>query len=41
MTRLEALLRRGKSHAECAKFFGVSVRTIGRAVTRMKADSRI
>jgi hypothetical protein len=38
---LEALLQRGTSQGECAKVFGVSVRTIGRAVARMKADSRI
>ena len=36
LTRLEALLTGGKSHAECAKLFGVSVRAIGRAVARMK-----
>ena len=38
---LQALLRRGKSEAKCARMFGVSVRTIGRVVARMKADSRI
>ena len=38
---LEAFLRRGKSQAECAKALGVSTRTIGRVVARMKADSRI
>ena len=34
---LEALLHRGRSQVECARIFGVSVRTIGRAVARMKA----
>jgi hypothetical protein len=34
LARLEALLHRGKSQAECARMFGVSVRTIGRAVAR-------
>jgi hypothetical protein len=41
LARLEPLMRRGKSQAECARMFGVSVRTIGRLVARMKADSRI
>lgn len=41
LARLEALLHRGKSQVECAKVLGVSVRTIGRIVARMKADSRI
>jgi len=36
--RLEALLRQGKSQPECAKVLGVSLRTIGRAVARMKAS---
>jgi hypothetical protein len=36
LPRLEALLGRGKSQAECARMFGVSVRTIGRVVARMK-----
>jgi len=36
LRQLEALLRRGKSQAECAKVFRVSVRTIGRAVDQMK-----
>ena len=39
LARLEALLRQGKSQAECAEVFGVSVRTIGRVVARIKADS--
>jgi hypothetical protein len=38
LARLEALLRRGKSHAECARMFGVSVRTVGRIVARIKAS---
>jgi hypothetical protein len=35
LTKLQHLLAAGKSHGECAKLFGVSVRTIGRAVARM------
>jgi len=41
LARLEALLHQGKSQVECAKALGVSVRTIGRVVARMKAESRI
>ena len=41
LARLEALLHQGKSQVECAKVLGVSVRTIGRVVARMKADGRI
>jgi hypothetical protein len=41
VARVEALLRRGKSQVECAKVLGVSVRTIGRLVAGMKADSRV
>jgi DNA invertase Pin-like site-specific DNA recombinase len=37
--RLDALVHQGKSQAECAKLLGVSVRTIGRAVAHIKADS--
>ena len=37
LARLEALLHRGKSQAECAKVFDVSVRTIGRVVALLKA----
>ena len=36
LARLEALLHQGHSQVECAKVLGVSVRTIGRAVVRMK-----
>ncbi len=36
MARLEALLRRVKSQAECAKLFGVSARTIGRIAMRIR-----
>jgi hypothetical protein len=36
LARLEALLRRGKSQAECAKLFGVSARTIGRLAVRIR-----
>jgi len=38
LARLETLLRRGKSQAECAKVLGISVRTIGRVVARIKAS---
>jgi hypothetical protein len=38
LARLEALLHRGKSQAKCAAVFGVSVRTIGRVVARIKAS---
>ena len=41
IVRLQWLLRAGKSQAECATILGVSVRTIGRVVARMKADSRL
>ena len=41
LARLRGLLRAGKSQAECATILGVSVRTIGRVVARMKANSRI
>ena len=39
LARLVALLHRGRSQAECAKIFGVSVRTIGRAVAQTKVGS--
>jgi hypothetical protein len=38
LARLRKLLRAGKSQAECATTFGVSVRTIGRVVARFKAS---
>ena len=38
LARLEALLHQGKSQVECAKVLGVSVRTIGRVVARIKAS---
>ena len=41
LARLEAFLHRGKSQVECAEALGVSIRTIGRIVARMKAESRI
>jgi hypothetical protein len=41
LARLRQLLAKGKSQAKCATILGVSVRTIGRLVARMKADSRI
>ena len=41
LQRLREMLAAGKPHAEISKRLGVSVRTIGRAVARMKADSRI
>ena len=36
LTKLQHLLAAGKSHGECAKLFGVSLRTIGRAVARIR-----
>src|SRR5436309_4294746 len=36
--RLRHLLAAGRSQAECATELGVSLRTIGRAVARMRAD---
>ena len=36
LSRLTELLASGKSRAECARVFGVSVRTIGRTVARME-----
>jgi hypothetical protein len=36
LARLEALLSRGKSQAECAVMLGVSVRTVGRAADRVE-----
>jgi len=41
VSRLKKMLAEGKSQAECAAILGVSVRTTGRLVARMKADSRI
>jgi DNA invertase Pin-like site-specific DNA recombinase len=41
MARLETFLHRGKSQAECAKTFGVSVRTIGRAGAQIRAESTV
>jgi hypothetical protein len=38
---LRKLLGAGKSQAACATILGVSARTIGRVVARMKADGRI
>jgi hypothetical protein len=38
MARLQRLLRAGKSQAECATELGVSIRTIGRVVARIKAS---
>jgi len=36
VARLMRMLAQGRSQAECARVFGVSVRTIGRAVARMR-----
>ena len=36
--RLKQLLAAGRSQAECATELGVSLRTVGRAVARMRAD---
>jgi hypothetical protein len=41
LARLRKLLSAGKSQAECARMFGVSVRTVARVVARMKAQSRV
>ena len=38
LARLEALLRKGKSQAECAKALRVSARTIGQVVARIRAS---
>jgi hypothetical protein len=38
IARLRKLLKAGKSQAECATILGVSVRTIGRVVARIKAS---
>jgi len=40
LTRLKRLLAAGKSQAECATILGVSVRTLGRAITRKWKGSR-
>jgi len=40
LARLKTLLAQGKNQAECAKVFGVSVRTIGRVVARMGKGER-
>jgi len=41
LAQLRGFLKAGKSQAECATVLGVSVRTIGRVVARMKADNSI
>ena len=38
IARLRRLLASGKSQAECANVLGVSTRTVGRAVTRMRVN---
>jgi hypothetical protein len=38
LARLKQLLAAGKSQAECARVLGVSARSIGRAVARIKAS---
>jgi hypothetical protein len=40
LSRLARMLAQGKSQAECARVFGVSVRTIGRAVARTRSDEK-
>jgi hypothetical protein len=40
LARLEALMRQGKGHAECARVFGVSVRTIGRIAARTSPNAK-
>jgi hypothetical protein len=37
LARLERMLAAGRSQGECALLFGVSIRTIGRAVAGLKA----
>ncbi len=37
LARLRQLLAKGRSQGECAKLLGVSLRTVGRIVARMKA----
>ena len=39
LLQIETMLRQGKSQSECAELLGVSVRTIGRAVARMRAEN--
>jgi hypothetical protein len=36
ISRLKTLLESGKSHEKAAKLLGVSVRTVGRAVARLR-----
>jgi len=38
-TRLFATLEAGKTQADCARDFGISTRTIGRALARRKAGA--
>jgi len=38
VARMMKMLAEGKSQAECARVIGVSVRTIGRAVSRAKGS---
>jgi hypothetical protein len=38
LARLQNLVSAGKSQAECAAILGVSVRTVGRVVARIKAS---
>jgi hypothetical protein len=37
LKRLKDLLRQGKSHQECAQILGISGRTVGRAVAKLKS----
>jgi hypothetical protein len=39
LSQIEAMLRQGKSQSDCAAALGVSTRTIGRAVARMKTEN--
>jgi hypothetical protein len=41
VARLRRLVDYGKSRAECAFIFGVSVRTLGRVVSRMNSECEI
>jgi DNA invertase Pin-like site-specific DNA recombinase len=41
LAKLRALLKSGKSQEDCAKVFRVSVRTVGRAVARLRARGEL
>ena len=39
LLQIDTMLGQGKSQSDCAEALGVSTRTIGRAVARMKAEN--